>query len=69
MPPVIRTIFEGALGGIGFVLGTALVGVLLVALHVALPLLIPITIIALALLVRHKLSNPKVKILPPEKSR
>ena len=68
MPQFLKLIFESALAGIGFALGTAFLGILLVALHVALPFLILVTIIALALWAKSKLATPKAKILPSEKS-
>jgi len=68
MPQFLKFIFEGALGGIGFALGTALLGILLVGLHVALPYLIPVTVIVIAVWVKPKLAKSKVEVLPPQKS-
>jgi hypothetical protein len=67
MPQFLKLILEGALSGLGSALGTAFLGILLVALHVVLPFLIPVTIIALALWVKFKLITPKAKLLPPSK--
>jgi hypothetical protein len=67
MPQLVKLISEGALGGIGFALGTALLGIILVALHVALPFLIPVTVIVIAIWAKSRLkfTAGKVKPLPP----
>jgi hypothetical protein len=58
-------ILEGALSGIGSALGVALLGIALVALHMALPFLIPITVIVIAVWTKSKFTAGKVKALPP----
>jgi hypothetical protein len=71
MPQYLKTVFDGALSGIEFVLGTAFLGFLVIVLHVALPYLIPITIIIVAVAFRIKSRGltSKQKALPPGEAR